>query len=72
MDLGDRTSRYCVLNGDGEVMAERACPTTKKGMAQVFAAMSACRIAIEVGNHSPWVSRELKKYGHEVIVANAR
>jgi transposase len=29
-------------------------------------------VAIEVGTHSPWVSRELKKYGHEVIVANAR
>src|SRR5947209_12495131 len=41
-------------------------------MAQTFAGMPHCRIAIEVGTHSPWVSRELKKQGHEVIVANAR
>jgi transposase len=34
--------------------------------------MPHCRIALEVGTHSPWVSRELKKFGHEVIVANAR
>ncbi len=51
---------------------EAACPTTKKGMAQFFGAMPHCRIALEVGTHSPWVSRELKRLGHEVIVANAR
>jgi transposase len=72
MDLGDKTSRYCALNTAGEVIVEGACPTTKKGMAQLFGAMAHCRVAIEVGTHSPWVSRELKKYGHEVIVANAR
>ena len=31
-----------------------------------------CRIAIEVGTHSPWVIRLLTRFGHEVIVANAR
>jgi len=72
MDLGDKTSRYCVLNAAGEAMQEGGCATTKKGIAQLFGATAHCRIAIEVGTHSPWVSRELKKYGHEVIVANAR
>jgi len=71
MDLGDKTSRYCVLNGAGEVLEQGACPTTRKGMTQ-FGSRARSRIAIEVGTHSPWVSRELKKYGHEVIVANAR
>lgn len=72
MDLGDKTSRYCVLNGAGEVIGEGACATTKKGMAQLFGAMPHGRMAIEVGTHSPWVSRLLKSLGHEVIVANAR
>ena len=72
MDLGDKTSRYCALSGAGEVLGEGGCATTKKGMAQMFGAMALCRIAIEVGTHSPWVSRERRKYGHEVIVANAR
>jgi transposase len=72
MDLGDKESRYYALNGAGELGAERSCPTTKKGMAQTFSTMPHCRIAIEVGTHSPWVSRQLKKYGHEVIVANPR
>ena len=30
------------------------------------------RVVIEVGTHSPWVSRWLEAKGHEVIVANAR
>jgi len=29
------------------------------------------RVAMECGTHSPWVSRLLKKLGHQVIVANA-
>jgi transposase len=41
-------------------------------MAQAFGALARCRIAIEVGTHSPWVSRLLKSFGQEVIVANAR
>ena len=49
MDLGDKTSRYCALNAAGEVIQEGACATTKKGMAQMFAQMPCCRIAIEVG-----------------------
>jgi len=72
MDLGDKTSRYCVLDSKGEVLFERSTATTKKGMARAFGAMGRARIAIEVGAHSPWVSRLLKSLGHEVIVANAR
>src|SRR5579863_8713780 len=72
IDLGDKTSRYCVLNEGGEITLERSLPTTKKGMLQAFGAMPRCRIAIEVGTHSPWLSRLLSGLGHEVIVANAR
>lgn len=30
------------------------------------------RIAIEAGTHSLWVSEDLRQFGHEVLVANAR
>ena len=72
MDLGDRSSRYCLLEAAGEVVQEGRVSTTKKALGQVFGVMPRCRIAIEVGTHSPWVSRLLKSLGHEVIVANAR
>jgi transposase len=72
MDLGDKTSRYCALDEHGDVLFERATATSQKGMLEAFGALRRCRIALEVGTHSPWVSRLLKKLGHEVIVANAR
>jgi transposase len=72
MDLGDRTSRYCLLDEEGVVIGEASTPTTKAGIAKVFGAMARCRIALEGGGHSPWVSRQLEALGHEVIVANPR
>src|SRR5665213_871354 len=72
MDLGDKISRYCVLGADGEIKSEDQVATTRKAMAQKFSGMQRCRIAIEVGTHSPWLSRLLTALGFEVIVANAR
>jgi len=72
MDLGDKTSRYCVLNEAGEVVLEDSVATTAGAVSKKFQGLAACRIALEVGGHSPWVSRLLTKMGHEVIVANAR
>src|SRR6202453_4170019 len=72
LDLGDRTSRYCILNEAGEIILEQELPTTAKGIEQVFSKIPRSRIALETGTHSPWISRQLGQYGHEVIVAPAR
>ena len=72
LDLGDRSSWYCVLDEVGEVVVEQKLGTTPKAMKEVFAAMPRSRIALETGMHSPWVSRLLSELGHEVIVAHAR
>jgi transposase len=72
MDLGDKTSRYCALDQQGELLGEGSVATTKKALTEKFAGLGRCRIAIEVGTHSPWVSRLLTELGHEAIVANAR
>lgn len=72
LDLGDRSSRYCILDEAGNKISENRLPTTKAGLDSLFAKMPASRIALEVGTHSPWVSRHLAGLGHEVIVANAR
>jgi transposase len=70
MDLGDRTSRYCLLSDEGEILREGQVATTKAGITEKFGALGRSRIAIEVGTHSPWVSRLLRSLGHEIIVAN--
>src|SRR5215469_1423396 len=72
LDLGDRSSWYCVLDEAGEVIHEQKLSTTVKAMKEVFGAMPASRIALETGTHSPWVSRLLEELGHEAIVAHAR
>jgi transposase len=72
MDLGDKSSRFCMLSNEGQILREGQAPTTKAGMAQAFGLLGRTRIAIEVGTHSPWVSRLLKELGHEVVVANPR
>ena len=65
VDLGDRSSAYCVLNAAGEIVLENKLATTPEAMKQVFGSMPRCRIAMETGTHSPWVSRLLTALGHE-------
>jgi transposase len=72
MDWGDRTSRYRVLDGTGEVVQEGSVASTRPAMKVLFGPMKKCRIAMEVAGHSPWVSRLLTALGHEVIVAHPR
>ena len=72
LDLGDRCSYYCMLDEAGNVILERSVPTTSNGIRQAFGRIPRCRIALETGTHSPWVSRQLSELGHEVIVAHAR
>jgi transposase len=73
MDLGDKVSRYCVLGGqEGDQVTEGSVGMNKKAMLQKFARMRRCRVAMEVGTQSGWVSRLLSRLGFEVIVANAR
>src|ERR1700679_769722 len=72
LDLGDRSSFYCVLDGTGDVLLEQKVSTTPKAINEIFGAMPRSRIAVETGTHSPWVSRLLSELGHETIVAHAR
>jgi len=72
LDLGDRNSWYCMLDEAGQIQLEQRVRTTAKALREVFGAMPRSRIALEIGTHSPWISRLLSELGHEVIVANAR
>jgi transposase len=64
LDLGDRSSRYCLLDEQGDVIQEGSVATTRKGLDRVFGAAGRCRLATEVGTHSPWVSRYLTRLGY--------
>jgi transposase len=72
LDVGDRSSFYCVLNGAGEMMLEERVTTSPEAMKKRFEKMPQSRIALETGTHSPWINRVLADLGHEVIVAHSR
>ena len=59
LDLGDRSSHFCMLDEVGNVILEDNLPTTSNRIRQVFSKIPRCRIALETGTHSPWVSRQL-------------
>ncbi|MES3036257.1 MAG: IS110 family transposase [Gemmatimonadota bacterium] len=70
LDLGDRLSAICVLDARGDVVAQRTLPTTAAALTTLLATYPACRVVLEVGTHSPWISRHLTTLGAEVFVAN--
>jgi len=73
LDVGDKYSQVCILDAwTGEILEEARIRTTKAGIKHYFAGKQPAAITLEVGAHSPWISRELIGAGHEVIVANAR
>jgi transposase len=72
LDLGDRWSRYCMLDSAGAVLEENRVRSIEQALDERFGRLSATRIVIETGTHSPWVSRLLTAMGHSVVVANAR
>lgn len=72
LDLSDKLGTYVVVDELGKVRGEGKVTLTHKGLQRTFGSRLPARIAIEVGTHSPWVDRDLRRLGHEVIVANAR
>jgi len=72
VDVGDRYSRICILDGEGEIVEEGRVRTTAPALSRRFAKLDRARVVLEVGPHSPWISRLIAEEGHEVIVANPR
>lgn len=72
VDLGDRHVHYAAVDGDGRVVAEGSAPLRSAALQQLFGTVGRVRVVLEVGTHSPWVSRVIASLGHEVLVANPR
>ncbi len=72
IDLGDKRSCYCVLDGAGNKVEEGSLSNTSHAIGKHFGGLQRARVALETGAQTGWISRELEALGHEVIVANAR
>jgi transposase len=72
LDLGDRRTAVCVIDRAGDVLARDLVATTRTALTTALQAYPAARVVLEVGTHSPWVSRLLAARGAEVVLANPR
>jgi transposase len=61
-----------MMSSIGEAMEEGRIQTAGAAMEKHFGNEPRMRVALETGTHPPWVSRLLKSYGPQVIVANPR
>jgi transposase len=71
IDVSDKYSRVCVLDG-GAVVEEGRVATTGPAFRRRFSTAPPARVAIEAGAHSAWISQLLAEAGHEVFLANPR
>ena len=72
LDLSDRFASVCILDELGDVIEEGKVRSTPEAFTRRFGGLEPCRMVLEVGTHSPWISKLLLSFGHEVIVANPR
>jgi transposase len=72
MDVSDKASHLVVLDDAGVVVLRDRIGTKESAVRKWFEAYAGARVALEVGRHSPWLSRLLTELGLEVIVANPR
>jgi len=72
LDLSDRVSHLHLMRGDGQTLETGKVQTQRAALAQLFERWQGCRLVIEAGGHSPWISRLGKECGLEVVVANPR
>jgi transposase len=72
LDLGDQGSHYCVLDEEGKVVERGEVVTEKQPLTVMLSRWKPILVVIEVGTHSPWVSRLVESLGQEVVVANPR
>jgi transposase len=72
IDLGDRVSSVCGVDGSGAVVYRREVATRPDALERflVESVEVGARVVMEAGSHSPWVSRTAKRLGFETIVAN--
>lgn len=71
LDLGDTVSRVCEIDGGGKVVNRGSVATTAGAIERYFGGRPPCRVVLEVGTHSPWIERDLKKMGHETVVSQS-
>ena len=72
LDIGDKHTVGCVLSSEGAVLETFRMATTPASVQRTLEGFEPSRVVLEVGTHSPWMSRVIEAVGHDLIIANPR
>lgn len=72
IDLGDRVSVYCKINGRTGEFEEGDFRMSPEEVREHFEPWERMRVVMEVGTHSRWMLRVLTEMGFDVVVADPR
>jgi len=72
LDIGDRTSAYCLMTGTRHVLSRGTIATERAKMKPFFQSLKHCRVVLEASTHSNWIATLAREVGHETVVANPR
>lgn len=72
IDLGDKKHHVCITDTHGAILKECIIPNDRAALKKLCEEYPKAAVAIEVGTHSPWISRFLISHDMNVTVANAR
>ena len=66
IDLGDKNSDVCVMDGSGEVKERFRLRMKAADLQAYFVTVARSRVAMEAGGQSRWVAEVIENCGHEV------
>lgn len=72
LDVGDRVTHFCALGAEREVLERGRFATTPQALRLALRSRPPCRVVLEAGSQSPWMSALLRELGHQVQVADPR
>src|SRR6056300_1181058 len=72
MDLGDQKHVITILDEDGVIIKSCSLDNVRASIIKFFKKYQGSTVAIEAGTHSPWISREIRALGCNVLVGNPR
>ena len=71
IDVGDRRSHACVVDGSRTPMEEFSFETSAVQLCRKLR-REPCQVILEVGPHSRWMQKSLEGLGHTVRIVDAR
>jgi transposase len=72
LDLGVKSSAFCLVDTKGRLIAEDELPTDEKCFERAFGGTDMMRVVVEASPLAEWACQLLEALGHEAIIIDAR